>query len=559
MALEEVTRFRISSSVNAPSDGFEAGLASSKSFVNAVANEAVSLKAGLVDPDTGTPIYFPQLDGIIDRYRLTIRENATTASAVGRDNVALLLDRRTRWLFSRSPVENVNPLLIERVFVGTWLASQIAQTLVEYVGLELSWQCRDYVLVQDFSAVGRIADLLRQLVAPWNVTEMFKVDIYANGSTVFITPRPGVITAPGITIDLQTAPKQIRANEISVEKRRLPFIGRVTIRGSSSGGGGAEIIQNRIVEDEQVAETYGKTGGVTSRTVTVTHTQLPDGITIDRRSTTWVSSGSGLVKAKEEITEWSWTQSTYDSLGRRISRPKLIEQTTRVYATTDDGSWGQKEEQRRSIAYDSQERVIADDEIKSTQDSTTGGLTPSERALKEYSFIANGMVEEVTSTFGWDSSAKAWTLDRMTVQRNHGGLQQFGLVGGAGGTGATGSTTERVEIISTDPWAEDMEISNPNLTAADVEFILTQLRQVSGKWQYEIRVPQVAMPWATKGMTIQLTNIPVGKTLRGGIFEADAAISLPSGILTAREFTYDESGDAPSMTATLTIMAWSDT
>jgi len=564
MALKEVTSFRILSSVDAPADGFDVSLASSKTFVEAVANEAVELKAGLADPDTGLPMLVSQLTGVVDRYRLQVGSNGTTATAVGRDNLAKTLDGRVRWMFPRSPIENVDLRLIDQVHVGTWKASQIASMLVEKAGLTLAWECRDYTLTTDFSAVGRIYDLLHQLVQPWNVTEMFKVDVFVKGTVVFCSPRKGATTSAELVIDVGATPKKIRASELSIEKRKLRLIGRVSMTNGAGGdgdGGGGTVLQNFIKEEESLAETFESSGALKSRTVTVTHTMMPDKIMLDRTSTTWIASGVSTAKQKEERTEWDWAPSAYDSQGRRVKRPKLKGETTRVWGIVDE-AWVQTEEQGRSLAYDSKERVIADDETNKSMDSTTGELTPSSRVLKEYTEIASGMTEEVTSTYAWDSGKQQFFLEELKVQRNHGGLQQFGLSGGASGEGGSGSESSEtwVETISTDPLAEDVTLSGGGLlTHDDFLFLVSQLRQESGKWQYEIRITQVAIPWAVKGLTVQLVNIPVGKTLRGGVFEADGAISLPPGVLTARSFSYDEGGQSPSATATLTVLAWGDT
>lgn len=565
MALDRVTSFRISSSLEAPADGFDADLASSSTFAAAVAGEAVSLNAGLIKQD-GAPVTYPQLDGLVDRYRLRIGHNGTTASVTGRDLVAKLLDRRVRRLYAKSRPDPV-PFGIDEVIVGTFTASQVVNELIVSVGLTMAWECRDYTLREDFSAVGRIIDIVTRLTQPLNLTQMFKVDVWARGTTVYVKQRPGVIPVPDVVIDMQAQPRMLRAAEITVEKLRLPFIGLVVLRGMRLGGGpgGAIVLQPFVKVEERTIDTKDANGNLKSRTWTREEKQMPDDIMLTRHTIMYLAEtgGAGLAREKEEFTEWQWTLGKYDTVGRRIAKPELLSEKTRVFGIVNTNrQWDQISEHHRIIGYDEKKRVRTDDETKFDRNPSSGAIDPTERTLKEYDEISNGMIEEITSKYSFDSTGRKWTMDNSVTQRNHGGLQQFGLSSAPGlaGGGQAGDQIQIEEIISTDPLAQDINFSDPNFDESDLRFLLEQLRAVSGKWEYELRIPQVAMPWVQKGMTILLTNIPLGrKNLNGGAFEAAQLLTLPAALITGRDFKYDESGSSPSMKAELIAKAWSAT
>jgi hypothetical protein len=63
--------------------------------------------------------------------------------------------------------------------VGAFRASEIAREIVESCGLSLSWECRDYTLLEDFDASGRCVDLLHRLIEPWCQVERFRADVRA--------------------------------------------------------------------------------------------------------------------------------------------------------------------------------------------------------------------------------------------------------------------------------------------------------------------------------------------------------------------------------------------
>lgn len=559
MALTDVMAFRVSSNLDMPADSFNAELSSSDTFETAVAKEAASLKAGF------DGVNYPQLDGFIDSYSLKITPRGFTANASGRDKISRLLDRRVRYLYAKI-TPSPTPTEVDVVRVGTFYASEIARELVAAVGLTLSWECRDYTLKTDYSAVGRVIDILQDLVSPWSQVEMLKVDIWSRGGTVFARSRPSSFSADNIW-DFSVNPTDARIGEISVGKKKLPFIGRVVLHGMDTGAGsnGVAVIQPYEVEVVRATEVKDALGKVTSRTITTERFRYPDEITLSRHSITWVSNGSVLDKDKEEYTDLDYKQPPlYDADGRRLNPPLLLNETTRIWGNVASRKgpyrWEQISSHKKHLGYDSTERLRQSDEEIHEWNESKKVLEPKSKVIKEYSEAAFGMVEEVTSTYGYDSKKGDWTIESTVTQMNSGHLPQFGLSSSIGSAGSTDSkgVTELKFTISTDPYAEDISYSNPHLDLGDLHYILEQFKQVSGKWEYAISFTGVAMPWLLKGSTFQLVNIPLGRLLKTGtVFASEKFLSLPVCMITGREFQYSEGSENPEMTHNIAAVAWS--
>lgn len=175
MAQLQPGRFNIDQSLELAADGYQAILPNSDEFRNKATTDQdinkIKLSTGFKNPGSDTVFKVGALDGVIDSYSLDI-DNVGVAqcSIKGRDNMAVLLDRQYRKLFLKkkpTTTDNALPVMGEDTIngvpylVGDYRASDIAKMICAAFDLQCSWECRDYVMVEDFDAVGKPVEISR--------------------------------------------------------------------------------------------------------------------------------------------------------------------------------------------------------------------------------------------------------------------------------------------------------------------------------------------------------------------------------------------------------------
>jgi len=447
--------------------------------------------------------------------------------------------------------------------VGTFRASEIAREIVESCGLSLSWECRDYTLLEDFDASGRCVDLLRRLVEPWCQVERFRVDLFVQSTTVFCRPR-----SPALVADYTYSHTAAGIKSLSIRRTRGKRYGRVSLYGKLvpkglTGGGG--VYQPSEVEETTVSETKDQAGNVLQRVIRTTTYRMPEKIVLRSREQTfdaqWYVSGAGqrlnvgLKLVKDEQRENEWETIHYTETGA-TKNPRQLRQLTAVTGIHPND----KTKTFRQIA---KEEIAFSYETEGYQDMTTtrkweinlkkNALEEKERIVKTQKEIEHLKTEEVTSVYRAGRSGEFYLAQMET--NVSAGLRPGGprpartIVIGGGDTGTKEPVTLEA-IVSDHVWAEDFQYSNPNLEREDLEYILSRLQAASGQWEYELDMHYVAMPWLRKGNVIAIT----------GLLAEDGATEIPLGpaLITSQRLVHDEGGRTPQQVSRLTAVWWGE-
>jgi hypothetical protein len=553
-------QFTIDSDLSLAADGYTAELASSAAFLAASDADTITLKAGFRDPATGTSYQVGHLVGGIDEYELTITPDGITGRIQGRDHMAQLIDRNYQKKYLRvQPTAVEKSAMDDRVFdeqpdpilyiVGTFRASEIAREVVEACGLTLSWECRDYTLLEDFDATGRPLDILRKLVEPWSQVEPLKVDVFVQGTVVICRPRT-LTLVPDYTYPIKDA----RIKQTVLRRRPAEIYGRVTLYGQGYAGLlGSGVYQPSEVDETTDSETKDEAENVLQRVVRTTTYRMPERVPIRIREQTYDrQSGGQLVLVKDEQTENEWETVAYDDRGA-TSQPRQLRQSTRVSADKLNG---------KSIPYQvvQQAYVAYSYETEGYQDMTTtrkwelkksgAQLEETERVTRTMKEVSHLEVEEVTTVEKRGKSGDFYVAQR-DVNKSAGvrpaGPRPGRTIVIGGGALDPSQQILAVDWISTDQYAKHVQYSNRNLTAQDLEFILAQFRAVSGLWEYELSLTYLSMPWLRKGNVLQLTGL---------LAEDGTPIPLGPALVVQQTLNYDEASNSPSMLSTLTARYW---
>ncbi|MFB3816150.1 MAG: hypothetical protein ACE147_00685 [Candidatus Methylomirabilales bacterium] len=578
------TSFAIDQSLALASDGYTADLAASALVRSATLPETVTLGAGLRNRATGVVDAVGQMEARIDRLTLRKAGDSVRASVRGRDQLALLLERPFRKLYLRQRPE-VGSEPTTPYAVGLFTAQEVAREVVEAAGLTLSWQCRDYRLLADFEAVGRSIDVLAKLVEPWCQVEALKVDIFAQGSTVFCRPRVLAMT-PDFTYTIQGA----RISDFEIDVERGPIYGTVTLSGRQVPRYGYGVQQPAAPEEEEEPPPPGvpivpwelttarcaesrDAHRTTARVLTETTYRMPDQLVLRIVETTLQRDGEAassplrIVSERETVNEWE--DSVYNDQGR-TNNPRQLRQVVNLYGihkndpdkfwrhlATEETTYGRDEAGYREITTTVKKELNLSRRIMECTEKVV-------RTLREKDYLK---VEQVTTTYKPVSGSRNFgdqdTIDwyaAHTDTQEQAGLRPEGpppppqperVQDPASHTGGAQGAMEAIaleETISTDPRAVDVRYSNPHLAEEDLAFILDQFRAVSGLWHYVIRLTGVAMPWLRKGNVLHLT----GLLAEDGVTE----IPLQPALITEAKLTYNESGNPPAMLRTMTLEYW---
>ena len=543
-------RFQLDSGLDLACDGYTADLASSAAFLAADEADTITLQAGFTDPSTGTAYTVGHLVGDIKEYELTITPDAITGRVAGRDWMVELRNRTVKMQYRRYLPTWDEAVALKDAGVtykiGTFRASEIAREVVEVCGLTLSWECRDYTLVQDFDAVGRPLDVLRKLIEPWSQVEPLQVDLFIQGTVVICRPR-SLTPTPDYTFSIHDA----RIKSLTIRKRRARRFGDVELYGKPIATGYVDGSPTEAEEIIPVSEAKDESGAVLQRVVKIITYRMPERTVIRAREQTYSrSSGGSLEMVKEEDTKNEWEAVRYDDRGA-LNQPKQISQETTISSNNLNGKaipYQPISQHYVSFDYDSEGYQSLALTRKWALDQRKNGLVENERVTRTLKDVSNLEVEEVTSVEKPTKSG-GWYEAQRDVNKSA-GVRPKGPRPGRTLGGAAGVPTKLIQTLSTHIWAEDVQYSNPNLSAEDLAFIMAQFAAASGLWEYELTLTYLAMPWIRKGNVLSLTGL---------LAEDGTPIPLEPALVVQQTLNYDEASSSPSMLSQIRAMCWSGT
>jgi len=562
MANLDSNRFEIDSTLDLAADGYRADLNSPDAFHDASSADTVKLTAGFKDADENS-FRVGCLDGGIDEYVLTQTKDQVSVSIQGRDNLSKMLDRNYTRLFLRQ--EPIPPPAIPYE-VGLFRASEIAARVAAEVGLSLAWLCRDYTMLEDFSATGRPVDILKKLVEPWSQVPALAVDIFNQGDAVIVRERQLVMAAdPMATYTVKDA----RIKTLKYRKRRGPLFGTVTLLGKlESKQAISGIVPGQQptdppgpvrpweVEDTRVHDTKDERGQVTASTQVTTVYRMPDKLVLSITERTFTRTSSGAMdKTAEKITANEWEASIYNETGP-ANRPRQLRETLNVrgiHQSDKSKTFRDLSQQITEFAYDGAGFQSMTFTRKWEINLKTKKLEESERLEKILSDTEDLKVRQATTIFKPTKLGK-WYVKDVDTQTSA-GYRPAGFrppkpeKEGTGITSSADTAKEAIKLertLSTDPLAQDVSYSNANLTAEDLACIMAKFEAVSGLWEHEITLEYLAMPWLRKGHVLSLTGL---------VDSAGRSVPLAPALVTDLSLTYDEA-KSREMVSTLTARYW---
>jgi len=562
MATIDGHAFTLESTLDLAADAFTVDVPGTQEYRNAADTDVVTLKAGFTDAADGQRYEVGHMVGPAKEYAITVAKDAMRCSVSGRDNMADLIGRTFRKRYLRAqPTLDEKAALDWHTFngqpdpilyaVGAFRASEIAREIVESCGLSLSWECRDYTLLDDFDASGRCVDLLNRLVEPWCQVERFRVDVFVQNATVFCRPRP-----PALVADYVYPYTAAGIRSLTIRRARRKRYGRVSLYGKLvpkglTGGGG--VYQPSEVEETTVSETKDQAGNVLQRVVRTTTYRMPEKIVLRSREQTFDRQSGALKLVKDEQRENEWETIPYTEAGAS-KNPRQLRQSTLVTGIHPN-------DKGKTVQPIGKEEVAFSYETEGYQDMTTTrkwevnlkkkALEEKERIVKTQKEIEHLKTEEVTSVYRAGKTGEFF-LSQMETNVSA-GLRPGGprpsrtIVIGSGDTGTTEPLTVEARI-SDHVWAEDVQYSNPHLEQEDLNVILQQLTAASGHWEYELSLDYVAMPWLRKGNIIAIT----------GLLAEDGVTEIPIGpaLIVGQRLVYDEGSRTPQMISRLSAVWW---
>lgn len=571
----EFQGFDLDSTLELVGDQFTVAFVGSEPLRTKTKTDTVTITVGFLDPN-GNPLVLSQIvDGPTDEFEVVVTPEAITGSKRGRDAGAKILDQFFKKRYRRLPVAPVlesaaappGPTIPEET--GQFSAKQIAEEAVASTGLSLVWGVRDYILMQDFTASGRVIDTLRTLIRPWTWLEPYKADITIQGTTVVIRARDPA-TLPETSLTLAEA----RRSSMTIRVRRTRKYGTVTLRGRAEAselvpnpdptiaGVGSVSIQGEQTETK-TDEAFGPTGELISRVTTTGVYGMPShNLLRQTRESYGIIEGSGLTLIEREQITNQWEAVAIDTAGpvqQNIQKAQLA--TTHGF--DEDGIWritGQKE---TGYAYDTLGFLSGQSTLTKAYNSETLRLEDNELVVKTLRDIDSLLVEQTTETYayqevevpGFGTSRRAVIQHRET--QTQGGHRPGGPGRGkprhgqlAAGVQSAGGAQpiELSQTISSDADAVDIEESDPNLTADDLAYLMAQFVAASDLWEYEVLFDGVNMPWIHRGMYLQITEIPSEIV---GVF-----IDLPVLLVTEVLASYNEASAEAKSTVKIRAFGW---
>lgn len=549
---QDVISFSLESSFDTPANRFSATLAKSAAFIASLKRTGIDIDAGYKDASGAVSTIRVLANGIIDSYSLSLNPNEAITSIRGRDSVAEILDTYYEKIYSPNPNKfkdkfgNVTTNLNVQVsptgpahtipISSQTRASLIAKEIIESLNLTMQWDCRDYIIQSDFDATGRAIDILKKLVEPWNITELLRVDIYAEGSVIFIKQRLGTYS-PNYTYAASNA----KIKNFSVDKKPSVTFGRIILEGgafgsgvtgSNTGLGGSSFSGSDDNERFREIKTLDENAKVIAVTTIREKFRKPDGVLLEYEEKR--VDLNVLTKRETRFQEWDDPEIGADGQINQALINSVISTTEEI-----DKKSSKLTPTKKNVityAYDGNKKLDEETETRSDFDTKKLNWIAQDRVVKQYSDYNSTQVQLITTTYQIDSKTKKLRVITIDTQVNSG--QRPGGTNPPGGIFVQGSndpndrnvTRESVryeKIVSTDKYAVPFQFSNPNLTLLDLQFIMAQLESISGGWVYEVSWTSVSMPWLKKGRAVRFTSI----ALEGGLtYNINGALIISSSL-----------------------------
>ncbi len=568
-------RFDLDSTLELVGDQFTVPFVGSEPLRTKTKTDTVTIKVGFLDA-TGAPQVISQIvDGPTDEFEVTVTPTSITGSKRGRDAGAKILDNFFKKRYLRAPTVPVlqsivvpGPAIPE--VTGQFPAKQIAEEAVASTGRTLVWGVRDYTLMEDFFASGRVIDTLKELIRPWTWLEPYKADIIIQGTAVVIRPRdPASLPAYSMTL------MQARRNTVTIRVRKTRKYGTVTLRGRAEASGLVANpnttqtgIGSLLVEGEQTEtkmdEEFDSAGEIISRITTVGVYAMPSHRLLHQTKETYTAGETGQLDLTErEYTKNSWSTVSIDTTGP-VQSPVQKSQLATTHAFDDDGIWRTMAEKETGYAYDYLGFLSGQTTKTKKYNSETDQLEDFDLTVKTLRDIDSLLVEQTTEFYLYQDDVGYPPTQRAVIQTRQTQTQGGNRPGGPGrgqprrtadpvGAQSPGGALqiELSQTISTDADAVDVEQSDPNLTADDLAFLMAQFVAASDLWEYEVSFEGVNMPWIQRGVYIQFTELPCELV---GVF-----IDLPVLLVTEVIAVYDEATPNAKSTARIRAFGWRTT
>lgn len=568
--------FTLRSGLQLPADHYEAEVEGVSAYLTADPADRVNLVAGYKDETDTAHTVGVLTGGIIDEYVLTGSKAEIVAQIRGRDQCAFLLDKKFNYRFIHYPApvavttdgseDPASPDFVPST-VGIFTASAIAKAICDGVGLKLRWEAPDYTWQTDFAASGRAIDSIGQLVAPFQLTEPYKVDIMLIKDTLIVRERTPVSVADPINT---FTVKDARIEGLTIRRKRPIKYGKITLRGANvvptgpqgltstplaEGGqalaGGSQTVRNS-------KETKDGNGNTVARVVEEVTYRMPDQIVLDVHK--WVYDSRNLIS--EEITNNVWQPSSYSTQGP-TNRPVQKHQDTLWKGFAPGSNFGGMVEIKRektSFTYDGGGFLTDTAKLTSTRNAKTGALEETDLQTVSYRTEGPLFIKQTTENFRKGTvkgqSAKSWISSSTVVQvsagHRPGGPGRNPSPAGPPGqpslaANASHETEHRV-VLSSDLDAVDIDQSFPQMDASGLAIIADRLTRSHGLVEYEAEFQGVAIPWVLRGVAIHFT----------GYATVDGATPIPLQPLLVYELrmVYSESRGAISLVSNVKGVYW---
>jgi len=567
--------FSIDSTLEFTADHWEVAVPDSTLFRNSSSSDRMTLRAGLLNASNSAQMITAMVNGVIDEYELTITPNNITGAVRGRDPSALILDAFFTKLYARAPSQQPGtvaevlpgqeavvapPAAQIGVFTAKTVANDAVVSVIDPVSglpLTLQWEVRDYeIQAQTYQASGRVIDILRRLIQPWNLVEVFKVDILLQGRTIIVRHRstPQTPLVPMYTFNLTA----LRRSALNVRKRRLRKLGTVTLRGQKVPDGlrrstaaelaaGAGVFSSGTQTVSFDSTAFDEGGNIVSKVTTTETYRMPDRLLLQSVKETYTGGlGATLELSSRETVTKEWENSIYDANGPANQPKQLSDLIVREGIDHDND----EDEAFRVLADESTINEYDDLGFLETVTNTRrkfsfddNELQNDKLSVKTYHDVGPLFVEEIAELYNWNTDREAWAIQQRDAAISGGsrpggpgrGSSTAGTHNTPGGAGLTQIT--RTQTFSTDPDAQPVDFSDENMSGDDLDFIMSFFAATVGLNEYEVSFSGVGMPWLVRGQAMKFSNVQS---------EDGSPFMLPTILVTEVRVEYVETGGSPS-------------
>ena len=514
--------FTTRSNIQLPSDEFEAEV---EETAFGSLGGAITLEAGYVDQD-GQPHTVAVGGGTITENVGVVRKDSAVLTVRGSTALDNPLFKIYQMRFLVPPVDpaalavepgGVNdptsPAYIPYT-IGTFTAKKIAAM----AGCG-AWSAQDYTMRADFTANGRLIDILNQLVAPFQMAEATKSDIFVYGGMVVVQQR-GTRAAQAMAMNSFSA-KDARLNNLEMRVKRGQFFRHIVLYGmpimstASSGASGQGPEPFVYIEGETNADT---TQTIITDEVTTTiseHIVYRTPEMVVKQVTRRTSTNSGLVSTEDTVNTWELA-STYSYKLPDPPRLKQTVTTVQGYAPND------KQKMFRvlksiTVGYEYDGNGFLKNTVTKTSewDSKTGKMKTTTLSVSAVRDSGKLQVSRDTIDFKLNSKDNTWNVSgapdtSLSAGYRPGGPLQAGgaMFGGPPASGVGPRNIVLVADLSTEPDAVDIEASFPFLDMGGLRTVLGVITAANGQRQNDIATFGVGTPWMRVGDWITITDVP---------------------------------------------------